>query len=65
MASTRVLMVLALVALVMVGHQVEAARELRAVQDTVIAGCKTYGERSGLSQLQVMPKLHLQCTCSA
>lgn len=61
MASTRVLIVLALVALVMVGHQVEAARELRAVQDTVIAGCKTHGERIALSQLQAMPELHLQC----
>jgi hypothetical protein len=45
MASTRVLLVLALVAMVMVANQprVQAARELRAVQDTVIAGCKTHG----------------------
>jgi hypothetical protein len=45
MASARVFLVLAVVAMVMVANQplVQAARELRAVQDRVIVGCKTYG----------------------
>lgn len=46
MASARVFLVLALVALVMVANQpqVQAVRELRGVQDKFIANCKTYGE---------------------
>lgn len=42
MASTRAFLALALVALALVAS-VEAARELRGAQDTVITNCRTYG----------------------
>lgn len=42
MASTRAFLALALVAVALIAS-VEAARELRGVQDTVITNCRNYG----------------------
>jgi hypothetical protein len=42
MASTRIFVLFSLLALLAI--HAEAARELLATQDQVIAGCRTYGE---------------------
>lgn len=46
MASTRAFLALALVALALIAI-VEAARELRGAQDTVITNCRNYGWNNG------------------
>jgi hypothetical protein len=61
MASTRAFLALALVALALIAT-VEAARELRGAQDTVITNCRNYGAfrktgcRPGLQICQNHPR---------